>query len=353
MKIISIVGARPQFVKAAPLSKELRKNFREILLHTGQHYDHNMSPIFFKELSIPKPDYNLGIGSGSHGEQTGKMLGAIEKILLKEAPDLVLVYGDTNSTLAGALAAAKLHIPIAHVEAGLRSYNRKMPEEINRVVVDHLSDLLFCPTETAVSNLKLEGITRGVFNTGDIMLDSLSSSLKAAQRQSRILEKLNLKPKTYLYATVHRPENTDNRRNLKNILDAFGGSGKTIVFPVHPRTKAAIKNLKFKIKNLPNVKFIDPVGYLDSLQLQVNAKKVLTDSGGIQKEAYVLKVPCITLRTETEWKETVKDGWNVVVGASKEKISDSIKNFSPKGKQNNYFGTGDSVSKIVKIISNY
>ena len=353
MKIISIVGARPQFVKAAPLSKELRKNFREILLHTGQHYDHNMSPIFFKELSIPKPDYNLGIGSGSHGEQTGKMLGAIEKILLKEEPDLVLVYGDTNSTLAGALAAAKLHIPIAHVEAGLRSYNRKMPEEINRVVVDHLSDLLFCPTETAVSNLKLEGITRGVFNTGDIMLDSLSSSLKAAQRQSRILEKLNLKPKTYLYATVHRPENTDNRRNLKNILDAFGGSGKTIVFPVHPRTKAAIKNLKFKIKNLPNVKFIDPVGYLDSLQLQVNAKKVLTDSGGIQKEAYVLKVPCITLRTETEWKETVKDGWNVVVGASKEKISDSIKNFSPKGKQNNYFGTGDSVSKIVKIISNY
>ena len=353
MKIISIVGARPQFVKAAPLSKELRKNFREILLHTGQHYDHNMSPIFFKELSIPKPDYNLGIGSGSHGEQTGKMLEAIEQILLKEEPNRVLVYGDTNSTLAGALAAVKLNIPIAHVEAGLRSYNREMPEEINRVIVDHLSDLLFCPTETAVSNLKLEGITRGVFNTGDIMLDSLSSSLKAAQRKSRTLEKLNLKSKTYLYATVHRPENTDNRRNLKNILDAFGGSGKTIVFPVHPRTKAAIKNLKFKIKNLPNVKFIDPVGYLDSLQLQVNAKKVLTDSGGIQKEAYVLKVPCITLRTETEWKETVKDGWNVVVGASKEKISDSIKNFSPKGKQNNYFGTGDSVSKIVKIISNY
>jgi len=351
MKIISIVGARPQFVKAAPLSKELRKNFREILLHTGQHYDHNMSPIFFKELSIPKPDYNLGIGSGSHGEQTGKMLGAIEKILLKEEPDLVLVYGDTNSTLAGALAAAKLHIPIAHVEAGLRSYNRKMPEEINRVVVDHLSDLLFCPTETAVSNLKLEGITRGVFNTGDIMLDSLSSSLKAAQRKSRTLEKLNLKSKTYLYATVHRPENTDNRRNLKNILDAFGESDKTIVFPVHPRTQRMIKEFKLKIPK--NIRMISPVGYLDSLQLQVSAKKVLTDSGGIQKEAYVLKVPCITLRTETEWKETVKDGWNVVVGANKEKIIDSIKNFSPKGKQNNYFGTGDSVSKIVKIISNY
>ena len=351
MKIISIVGARPQFVKAAPLSKELRKNFREILLHTGQHYDHNMSPIFFKELSIPKPDYNLSIGSGSHGEQTGKMLEAIEQILLKEEPNRVLVYGDTNSTLAGALAAVKLNIPIAHVEAGLRSYNREMPEEINRVIVDHLSDLLFCPTETAVSNLKLEGITRGVFNTGDIMLDSLSSSLKAAQRKSRTLEKLNLKSKTYLYATVHRPENTDNRRNLKNILDAFGESDKTIVFPVHPRTQRMIK--EFKLKTPKNIRMISPVGYLDSLQLQVSAKKVLTDSGGIQKEAYVLKVPCITLRTETEWKETVKDGWNVVVGANKEKIIDSIKNFSPRGKQNNYFGTGDSVSKIVKIISNY
>lgn len=353
MKIVSIVGARPQFIKASPLSKELRRKFKEVLVHTGQHYDHNMSPVFFKELSIPEPDYNLGVGSGSHGEQTGRMLIELEKVLIKERPDMLLIYGDTNSTLAGALTAVKLQIPIGHVESGLRSYNRRMPEEINRVVADHLSSLLFCPTKTAVKNLRLEGITKGVFNTGDVMYDAIIANREVATRESKILKTINLKPKTYLYATVHRPENTDNKENLKTILEAFGESGETIVFPVHPRTKVAISKWRIEISKWTNIKFIDPVGYLDSLKLQVNSKKVLTDSGGVQKEAYIFKVPCITLRTETEWVETVKDGWNIIVGSNKAKIVDSIKNFSPKSKQHNYFGSGDSASKITGIIDDY
>ena len=302
-KILSVVGARPQFVKAASVSREIRKRFKEVLVHTGQHYDRNMSPIFFEELSIPKPDYNLEIGSGPHGEQTGRMLIEIEKVLLKEKPDIVLVYGDTNSTAAGALAGAKLHIPVAHVEAGLRSYNRSMPEEINRVIADHLSDLLFCPTETAVRNLSKEGITEGVFNVGDVMYDALIANRKVAESKSKILETMNLKPKTYLFATIHRAENTDEEKNLKNIIEAFGESGEVIILPIHPRTRKMIE--KFGLEFTENVKVIEPVGYLDSTELQANAKKVVTDSGGVQKEAYMLKVLCITLREETEWVETV------------------------------------------------
>ena len=346
MKIVSIVGARPQFIKAAPLSKELLKEFNEILIHTGQHYDHNMSEVFFKELGIPVPDYNLGVGSGSHGEQTGKMLIEIEKVLLKEKPDLVLVYGDTNSTIAGSLAAAKLHIKVGHVEAGLRSFNREMPEELNRVVTDHLSDLLFCPTETAVGNLRKEGITEGVFNTGDVMYDAVLASNKrlTANRKLRVLNGLGVKPKGYLYATVHRPVNTNNADNLKNILRAFAESGETIIFPTHPRTRKAISQAEIKI--LSNIKMIGPVGYLDNLILQENARKILTDSGGVQKEAYFLKVPCITLRDETEWVETVEDGWNVLVGANKKKILEAISRFEPKGKQSNYFGEGNAAVRI-------
>lgn len=370
MKIVSIVGARPQFVKAGPISKELRsvppdggRRIKEILVHTGQHYDQNMSPIFFKELSIPKPDYNLGIGSGGHGEQTGKMLIGIERLLLKERPDMVLVYGDTNSTAAGALAAAKLHIPVAHVEAGLRSYKRDMPEEINRIIADHLSELLFCPTESAVENLKKEGIIKGVYNVGDVMCDALLINKKIANQESKILKTLNLparqtspgeaggKPKTYLFATIHRAENTDEKKNLENIFEAFEESGETIILPLHPRTKKMIA--KFNIKVPKNVQLIEPVGYLDSLQLQSSAKKVLTDSGGVQKEAYLLGVPCITLRAETEWVETVEGGWNTLVGTDKEEILRAIKTFKPKNKQRNLFGTGDSASQIADLIEKF
>ncbi|MEX0621766.1 MAG: UDP-N-acetylglucosamine 2-epimerase (non-hydrolyzing) [Candidatus Woykebacteria bacterium] len=354
-KIVSIVGARPQFIKAAPVSKEVRKKFKEVLVHTGQHYDQNMSPIFFEELSIPEPDYNLGVGSGGHGEQTGKMLIEIEKVLIEEAPDLVLVYGDTNSTAAGALAGAKLHISVAHVEAGLRSFNRAMPEEINRVIADHLSDLLFCPSETAVKNLKKEGVTTGVYNVGDVMYDALLANREVAARKSKILKTMNpdsiganLKPKTYLFSTIHRAENTDEKERLEGIFEAFGESKETIVLPAHPRTRKMIKQFKIDIPS--NVKLIEPIGYLDSIQLQLNAKKILTDSGGVQKEAYMLKVSCITLRNETEWVETVRDGWNTLVGPDKEKILHAIKNFSPTKKQHNIFGSGNSASKIAQIL---
>ncbi len=350
-KIISIIGARPQFIKSAVLSKELRKKFKEVLVHTGQHYDHNMSPIFFKELSIPNPDYNLGVGSGGHGEQTGKMLIELEKVFAKEKPDMVLVYGDTNSTAAGALAASKMNIPVAHVESGLRSYRRTMPEEINRVVADHLSDLLLCPTETAVINLKKEGITKGVYNFGDVMYDALLANIKLADQKSKILKTLNLKPKAYFYVTIHRAENTDDKDNLNNIFKAFEDSGKTIILPAHPRTKKMIS--KFKLKLAGNIQVIDPVGYLDSLQLQANASRVLTDSGGVQKEAYMLKIPCITLREETEWVETVKDGWNILVGTNKSKIINAISEFKPKESQHNYFGSGNSAYKITKILSEH
>src|SRR3990170_2896560 len=349
MKIVSVVGARPQFIKAAPLSKKLRENFTEVLVHTGQHYDLNMSEIFFKELGIPEPDYNLGVGSGAHGEQTGKMLIEIEKVLLKEKPDLVLVYGDTNSTIAGSLAAAKLHIKVAHVEAGARSFNRQMPEEINRVGTDHLSDLLFCPTETAVENLKTEGITRGVFNTGDVMYDAVLQFSKIAKQKSKILEKLQLETGSYLYATVHRAENTDNPKNLRSIIEAFSRIEEKIVFSVHPRTRKMLKEIE--LPPLPNVMMIDPVGYLDNLVLEENARKILTDSGGMQKEAYFLKVPCITMRNETEWMETVDDGWNVLVGADKEKIQRAIEKFEPNGGQSNHFGDGDASGKIAAILN--
>ena len=329
VKVVSIVGARPQFIKLAPLSKALREaGFKEVIVHTGQHYDDNMSELFFKELEIPEPDYNLGIGSGSHGEQTGRMLIAIEDILLKENPNLVIIYGDTNSTLAGALASSKLHIPLAHIEAGLRSFNKNMPEEINRIVADHLSSLLFAPTETAVENLRREGIEKGVYLVGDIMFDALMHFSKISDAKSKILEALNLKPKEYYLATIHRAENTDNYERLKNILEALSSLDKPVIFPVHPRTKKKVEeyNLEFLIEK---IQVIEPVGYLDMIQLEKNAKAILTDSGGVQKEAFWLRVPCITLRDETEWVETVRYGWNRLVGADKEKILDAVKNISP------------------------
>lgn len=349
MKVVSIVGARPQFIKLAPLSVELRKReIFEIILHTGQHYDDNMNKVFFEELEISEPDYNLGIGSGLHGEQTGRMLIGIEEVLLKEKPNLVIVYGDTNSTLAGSLAASKLHIPLAHVEAGLRSFNKKMPEEINRIVADHLSDILFCPTETAIENLKKEGIDKNVYLVGDLMFDALMHFEKISQLKSKILEKLNLTPKSYLLLTIHRAENTDNRERLENIFESLREIDKVIVFPVHPRTRDRLE--KYGLFSLlgKNIEVIDPVGYLDMLMLEKNAYAIVTDSGGVQKEAFWLKVPCITLRDETEWVETVDLGWNTLVGADRDKIFNAINNVK-KGEEIN-FDKSYAAPKICDVI---
>lgn len=352
MKIVSVVGARPQFIKAAPVSHELRKSHTEVLVHTGQHYDDEMSKVFFEELNIPEPDYNLGIGSSNHGRQTGEMLEKIEKVLLAESPDMVMVYGDTNSTLAGALAAAKLNIPVAHVEAGLRSFDRKMPEEVNRVVSDCISTILFAPTKTASANLEKEGIVNGVYITGDVMYDAVLQNISKAQEMSDIINQLHLKKKEYLLLTIHRASNTDNIGNLSAIVEALLQIEEQVVFPVHPRTMKRLREYKLieKLAASSNCEVIAPVGYLDFLMLEYNAKKILTDSGGIQKEAYFFKVPCITLRENTEWVETVEDGWNVLVGTNRELIAQMVRDFSPNKVQRNVFGDGRASEKIVENI---
>ncbi|WP_202320745.1 non-hydrolyzing UDP-N-acetylglucosamine 2-epimerase [Archaeoglobus neptunius] len=350
MKVVSIVGARPNFIKLAPLSKEIRKEFDEVVVHTGQHYDYEMDRVFFEQLEIPDPDYHLGVGSGTHGYQTGEMVKKIEEVLFKEEPDLVIVFGDTNSTLAGALAAVKLHIKVAHVEAGLRSFDRKMPEEINRVLTDHCSDLLFCPTERAVENLKREGIVRGVHLTGDVMVDAVKQNIKIAEEKSRILDQLGLEPEEYFLATVHRAENTDNAERLKHIVEAFCET-ENLVFPCHPRTENRLKNFGLWETVVKNVNVIRPVGYLDMLVLEKNARKVITDSGGVQKEAYILRVPCITLRETTEWVETVEDGWNVLVGADKSRILNAVENFEPERRHySQRFGDGKASRRVVEIL---
>jgi len=349
VKVLEVVGARPQFIKAATMWREIRKKDKDIIVHTGQHYDENMSKIFFDELEIPRPDYNLGVGGGSHGLQTGRMLSKIEDVLIHEDPDMVVVYGDTNSTMAGALAAVKLHIPTAHVEAGLRSFNRKMPEEINRVITDHISTLLFVPTKTGVTNLKNEGVVNGVHLTGDCMYDALLYNKKLAAKKTTVKD-LGLTPDNFLLATVHRPSNTDNEKNLKSIITAFSKAPMPVVFPVHPRTRMAIKKFKLDTKN---VKMVDPFGYLDFIALQAASNGILTDSGGIQKEAYLLKKRCITLRMETEWVETVKDGWNILTGPDQKKILAAIKNFHPKRKQSNPYGDGKAAKKMVKAIKDF
>ncbi len=354
MKVLTVVGARPQFIKAAPVNKALREaGHHEFLLHTGQHYDHGMSQVFFDEMGIPEPDINLGIGSGSHGWQTGQMLMGIEDVLLLEKPDWVLVYGDTNSTLAGALAAVKLHIPLAHVEAGLRSFNREMPEEHNRVLTDHCADLLFCPTQTAVDNLETEGIIEGVHLVGDTMYDAVLQFSKIAEGRSTILNDLNLEPKGYLLATVHRPYNTDNPENLHNILTAFMEIDEPIIFPVHPRTQIKIDELEQQPLNpksqlaTSKLHILPPVGYLDMLVLEQNARLILTDSGGMQKEAYFFEVLCITLRPETEWVETVAAGWNRLVNAEKEGVIEAIHSFKPPaGASPQLFGDGRAAERI-------
>ncbi len=350
MKVLSVVGARPQFIKAAPVSRALRRVAHEVLVHTGQHYDYGMSAIFFDELQIPPPDYNLEIGSGSHGWQTGQMLIRIEETLLKEQPDWVLVYGDTNSTLAGALAAAKLHIPLAHVEAGLRSFNRDMPEEHNRVLTDHAADLLLCPTQTAVDHLAREGVTRGVHLVGDVMYDAVLYNIALAEQRAGVLARLGLEPGSYALATIHRPSNTDDPARLQAILAALRAlaADYPVVFPVHPRTRQKLAGLD---SYEPNLHLIEPVGYLDMLLLERQARLILTDSGGVQKEAYFFAVPCLTLRRETEWVETVDTGWNRLVGNDLALIAQLAHDPKPTGSPLPLFGDGHAADRIAALLN--
>ncbi len=350
-KIITILGARPQFIKAAAVSALFSKEFNEILVHTGQHYDANMSDVFFDELGIPKPKYHLNVGSGSHGAMTGAMLAEIEKVLLEEKPDFVLVYGDTNSTLAGALAASKLLIPVIHVEAGLRSFNKAMPEEQNRILTDHISDLLFVPTQTAVDNLISEGIRKGVHQVGDVMYDGILHFTEIAKAKSTILKQLNLEENSFLLCTIHRAENTNDPVRLKAICKGLSESGEQIILPLHPRTQKFISDYGIQLGE--NVRVIEPVGYLDMVRLESACKKIVTDSGGVQKEAFFLAKPCITMRDETEWVETVQNGWNVIVGADSTKIIDAITNFNPTIERKSYFGAGNAAEQIVKILTTF
>lgn len=350
MKIISVVGARPQFIKLAFLSKELRKNFEEIIVHTGQHYDVEMSKVFFEQLEIPEPDYNLGIKEEDELDQITKMIEKIKEVMIKEKPNLVILYGDTNSTLAAALSASRLGIKCAHVEAGPRMFDKKVPEEMNRIIADNASELLFCPSQDSVSNLKKEGFEKGVHFTGDIMIDVLMKNSEIADEKSDILDKLNLTKGNYILATIHRQVNTNSKENLSNIFNSLMESNEEIVLPLHPRTKKYL--VKYGLFDSVNskLKIIEPVKYLDMIKLQKNAKKIITDSGGIQKEAYILKVPCITLDSTTGWPETAEDGWNLLVGADKDKILDVIKNFKPSAPQKNHFGDGNSANKMVDLI---
>jgi UDP-N-acetylglucosamine 2-epimerase len=348
MKIIHIVGARPQFVKLAPLHKELQNNAEQLIIHTGQHYDERMSKIFFEDLSIPKPDYNLNINQGSHAYQTAEMMKGIEKILLEVKDCALIIYGDTNSTLAGALAAAKLEIPIFHIEAGLRSFNRSMPEEVNRILADRISNYLFAPTPTAVKNLKDEGLADITYLTGDIMTDSISQNIAIAHEKSQVMNDLDLQAKSYYLLTLHRPYNVDDPAKLSKILTLLNSLDKKVLFPIHPRTRKILEaNLT---SPLNNIRLIDPQGYLDFLILQQNAVKIITDSGGIQKEACILKRPCITLRSETEWVETVSEGVNLLITDINETLTTKIMEFNPKFPDYGIFGENVSEKMAETII---
>jgi UDP-N-acetylglucosamine 2-epimerase (non-hydrolysing)/UDP-GlcNAc3NAcA epimerase len=355
MKVVTVVGARPQFIKASVVSAALAPLCQEVLVHTGQHYDKNMSAVFFEELQIPHPAYNLGVGSGTHGRQTGEMLIGIEQVLFKEKPDVMLVYGDTNSTLAGALAASKLHIPVAHVEAGLRSYNRRMPEEQNRVLTDHISTQLFCPTQTARQNLQKEGITEGVSVSGDVMLDSVLHFRKVAMdnpEKRKIHEQLGIEPKHYRLATLHRAETTDGGLPaIERIFDAFEQLPQRVVIPIHPRTRSLAEQA-LADRGYRNIQLIDPVGYLEMLLLTNGACQVLTDSGGLQKEAWFMEVPCVTLRSETEWVETLVGGWNVLAKLTTEDILSKALNTvpDPAARAAQPFGDGHASERIARAV---
>ena len=359
IRIITIVGARPQFVKAAMLSRAISMrnkegmSFEEKLIHTGQHYDENMSRVFFHEMGILKPTWQLHCGNHTHGAMTGQMLMDIEKILIDNQPDYVLVYGDTNSTLAGALAASKLHIPVIHVEAGLRSFNKAMPEEINRILTDHVSSILCCPTQTAVQNLHKENITKGVYHVGDIMYDAALLFGKEAEQRSTILQTLGLSPKEFLLCTVHRAENTDSQERLCQIAQAWTeiAASERIVIPLHPRTRIYLEkyNLLATLQQQSNILFTDPLGFLDMVMLERNARIILTDSGGIQKEAYFHKTPCITLREETEWTETIESGWNQLAGFHAKDIIKCLSTSNDR-KEIQEYGDGNTAQKILDLL---
>ncbi len=355
MRFVTIVGARPQFIKAAPLGEELRHRHDVVLVHTGQHYDENMSEVFFRELGIPAPDRNLGVGSGPQGAQTGAMMERIEQCLAEVRPDAMIVFGDTNSTMAGALAAVKMGVPVAHVEAGLRSFNRSMPEEINRVVTDHVSTWLLVPSQNSARQLASEGIMRGVHEVGDIMADTVRKFAPRAARQSAVLERMGLRPGGYGAATVHRAANTDDAARLAGILEGLGAVGMTVVLPLHPRTREAIRRHGLQAvldRQSGRVRITEPLGYLDMLQLQQNAAVVLTDSGGIQKEAYYLGVPCVTMRDETEWTETVVSGWNRLAGTDPAAICAAVNEVSCRRgtPRPDLYGDGHAARRIVEIL---
>jgi UDP-GlcNAc3NAcA epimerase len=364
MKIVTIVGARPQFIKAAAVSRAIHEfnqkqkdmQVNEIIVHTGQHYDDSMSKIIFDELEIRQPDYYLGVGSGTHGWMTASMLSKIEKILLDEKPDSVMVYGDTNSTLAGALAAAKLHIPVAHVEAGLRSFNREMPEEINRKLTDHVSSQLFCPTDIAVANLQNEGINIGVFKVGDVMFDSFLFNKKLSAKKSNILSNLGLQVDGYCLATIHREENTTDMKKLGSIFKAFDNLASPdcpFIIPLHPRTHNVLNNQSKKPLSNPYIHLMEPVSYLDMVSLETNARIILTDSGGVQKEAFFAKKPCVTLREETEWVELLEGGFNLLAGSDPARICCAYEEMLNRSLSYsvNFFGNGDAAEKIVDILN--
>ncbi len=348
MKVLSVVGARPQFVKLFAVSRALRRLHREVVVNTGQHYDFGMSGIFLRDMDIPNPDYDLGVGSGTHGTQTAGMLVGIEDVILKERPDAVLIFGDTNSTLAAALAAAKLQVPIAHVEAGLRSFNREMPEEINRVVADHLSYWLFCPTDTAVRHLHREGISDRVFCVGDVMLDAALYFGALPATDANVIRRRGLEPGQYLLATLHRAGTTDSPTALTALFRTFACLRELIVLPLHPRTRQAMVAAGIAVS--PNVQTIEPVGYLEMLALEKHARKILTDSGGVQKEAFFFGVPCVTLRTETEWTELVEAGWNRVVGLDSEAIVEAVRQWTPATARPELYGKGDAANRIAELL---
>jgi UDP-GlcNAc3NAcA epimerase len=352
MKIVSIVGARPEFVQAMPVTNALhRQGYNEVLIHTGQHFDYQMSESFFKDLGLPDPDYNLGVGSGSHASQTGAMLEPLERVLLEEQPDMVIVRGDTNSTLAGALVAAKLFIPLVHIEAGERSFDRRAPEEVNRLIVDRVANLHLCASRTAMRHLTAEGITGTVHWVGDVMLDAISKVAAIAREQSTILTELDLWPKNFCLVTLHRANNTDDPKRLAAVIDALNQVDEHIVFPLHPRTRSAVDRFGLEFK--PNIHPVAPVGYLDMVALESAARLIATDSGGVQREAYYLGVPCITLREETEWTETVSTGWNQLVGVDPAQILTAWNTGGVPAERPPIHGDGNAATLIVQCLEDF